>query len=47
MLTTTHWNGQDWEIDFEELAPGIVVYHNAIPAEWDVVNRVEQGLAKP
>lgn len=47
MLATTYWNGQEWEVDFEELAPGIFVYHNAIPAEWDVINRIEQGLAKP
>lgn len=47
MITKTVWGNKEWEVDFEELAPGIYVYHNAIPKEWDVINRIESGLTKP
>jgi len=34
-------------VDAEKLAPGIWVYHNALPTNMDIVNRVESGLSKP
>ena len=36
-----------FSVDAEKLAPGIWVYHNALPAEMNIVNRVESGLSKP
>lgn len=47
MLDTTVWNGKEYQVDWEELAPGIVVYHNALPQEMRIIDRVEGGLAKP
>jgi hypothetical protein len=46
MIEKTYCHNQEWEVDFEEVAPGIYVYHNAIIEELDVVNRIETGLAK-
>lgn len=31
----------------ESIAPGIVVYKNAIPKEWNAVERIENALAMP
>lgn len=47
MLDTTTWNGAQYQVDWEQLAPGIVVYHNALPQDMNIINRVESGLAKP
>lgn len=38
---------KEYELDYDILAPGIYVYHNAIPKEWDVINRIENALAIP
>lgn len=46
MKEIVEYNGKQFELDYEILAPGIYVYHNAIPKEWDVVNRIESALAK-
>jgi 2OG-Fe(II) oxygenase superfamily len=41
------YNNSHVKLNYEILAPGIYVYKNAIPKEWDCVNRIENALAKP
>jgi hypothetical protein len=41
---TTYENNQ-YEIDYEILAPGVYVYKNAIPKEWNLVDRVNNALS--
>lgn len=47
MNSTIWFDGTEHNLDYDVLAPGIYVYHNAIPKEWDVINRIENALAIP
>lgn len=47
MQTVAIYKGKEVPLDYDVLAPGIFVYHNAMPKEWDVVNRIENALAIP
>lgn len=47
MKEATIYNGLTHEVDYEILAPGIYVYHNALPAEMNIINRVHETLEKP
>ena len=47
MKENVFYNNQNHEVDFEVLAPGIYVYHNALPESMDIINRVEQTLSMP
>jgi len=46
MQTQINYNGQNVELEYDILGPSIYVYRNAIPKEWDVINRIEGALAK-
>lgn len=45
--TQVQFNGQIYDIEFEEIAPSLYVYRNAIPQEMRIIERVETALAKP
>jgi hypothetical protein len=47
MKATIFNNGQEVELEYEILAPGIYVYKNAIPKEWNCIERIENALAIP
>jgi hypothetical protein len=36
-----------YEVEFTEIAPSIYVYHNALPKEMKIIERVENALAIP
>lgn len=39
------YDNKVFQVQFEDLAPGITVYKNAIPTRWDVINRIENSLS--
>jgi hypothetical protein len=41
------FEGQIYEVEFTEIAPSLYVYHNALPKEMRIIERVEDALAKP
>jgi hypothetical protein len=41
------FEGQMYEVEFTEIAPSIYVYHNALPKEMNIIQRVETALGKP
>lgn len=47
MKDTTVYNGAEYEVDYEVLAPGIYVYHNALPKEMNIIERTNATLAMP
>lgn len=47
MKETTVYNGVEHELEYDVVAPGVYVYRNAIPKEWDLINRVNSALDKP
>lgn len=47
MTQKVTWEDQTWDVEYEELATGIYVYHNAIPVDWGIPDRVENALAIP
>jgi len=38
---------QIYEVEFTEIAPSLYVYHNALPKEMRIIERVEAALTKP
>lgn len=46
-VTSLFYAGQSHPLEFTELAPGIIAYHNILTPEMDIINRLEGGLAKP
>lgn len=47
MKATFNYNNKDYELDYEILAPGIYVYHNALPEDMNIINRIENALSIP
>jgi hypothetical protein len=47
MIENVTYNNVTSEIEYDKLAPGIFVYRNAIPKEWNAVDRIENALAIP
>jgi hypothetical protein len=47
MIDQVTYNNVTSDIEYEKLAPGIFVYRNAIPKEWNAVERIEDALAIP
>ena len=47
MKDSVYFNEQEHQVEYEVLAPGIWVYHNALPEDMKIVDRVESSLAKP
>jgi hypothetical protein len=47
MKTTTIFEGKEYEIEYDILAPSLYVYRNAIPKEWNVIERIENALCIP
>lgn len=45
--TSLFYAGESHPLEFTELAPGIIAYHNILTPEMDIINRIEGGLAKP
>jgi hypothetical protein len=41
------FEGQIYEVEFTEIAPSLYVYHNALPKEMRIIERVEAALTKP
>lgn len=41
------YEGKIFEVQFETLAPGILVYKNALPKRWNIIERIEKSLAMP
>jgi hypothetical protein len=41
------YEGKVYEVEYEEIAPSIYVYHNALPKEMKIIERVESALAIP
>lgn len=40
-------NDKEVELEYDILAPGIYVYKNAIPKEWNCIERIENALSIP
>lgn len=47
MNATVVFEGKEYNIEYEVLAPSLYVYRNMIPKELDVINRVEKALQIP
>ena len=47
MKETTVYQGQELEVEYDIIAPGVYVYKNAIPKEWNVVDRINAALDIP
>jgi hypothetical protein len=47
MKANVMFEGQMYEVDFEEIGPSIYVYKNALPEEMKIIDRVENALAIP
>ena len=47
MKATIFNSGQEVELEYDILAPGIYVYRNVIPKEWNCIERIENALAIP
>jgi hypothetical protein len=47
MIDSVTYNGTTSDIEYDKLAPGIFVYRNVIPKEWNAVERIENALAMP
>lgn len=47
MKTITRYDNKDVELEYEILAPGIYVYKNVLPKEWNLISRIENSLKKP
>lgn len=41
------FEGKVYEVDYEEIAPSIYVYKNALPKEWNLIERIENSLKIP
>lgn len=46
MKDTVWYEDQEYQVEYEVLAPGIYVYRNALPKSMDIINRVENALSK-
>jgi hypothetical protein len=46
MKDVVWFEDQEYEVDYEVLAPGIIVYRNALPKSMNIINRVETILSK-
>jgi hypothetical protein len=46
MKSVVYFNEKRVDLEYDIVGPGIYVYKNAIPKDWDLVNRVESALAK-
>jgi hypothetical protein len=48
MMKDISWfEDQEYEVEYEILAPGIYVYRNALPKNMKIIDRVEAALGKP
>jgi hypothetical protein len=47
MKESVWYADQEYNLEYEILAPGIYVYRNALPQSMEIINRVEGALAKP
>lgn len=47
MIEEIYFNGNQHTVEYDVLAPGIYAYRNAIPKEWNVIERVNAALNKP
>jgi hypothetical protein len=47
MRAAVQYEGKIHQLEFEEIGPSIYVYKNAIPKEWNVIERIENALAMP
>lgn len=47
MNATVMFEGKPYNVEYEVLAPSLYVYHNVIPKEMDIINRVEKALQMP
>lgn len=46
MQEKINYQEKDYDLEYDILGPSIYIYRNAIPKEWDVINRIESALAK-
>jgi hypothetical protein len=47
MTENVLFEGKLYEVDYEEIAPSIYVYKNALPVEWNLIQRIEDTLKIP
>jgi hypothetical protein len=47
MKETIFYKDQQVELEYDIIAPGIYVYRNAIPKEWNCIERIENALVIP
>jgi hypothetical protein len=47
MKASIRFEDKIYEVDYEEIGPSIYVYKNALPKEWNMIERIENALSIP
>jgi hypothetical protein len=47
MIEKINYENKEFEVDYDVLAPGIYVYHNALPSSMEIIKRVNSALDIP